>query len=122
MGFRFSKSKSFGKIFRVTVSKGGVSASVGVPGYRKTLTKRGVTTTLSIPHTGLSHTTTVKHQPPKQVVHGSSQTLAQPIKQILVQPTAPPTRAILPTKSASGSKVALFLGLAICAYLLLNMF
>lgn len=57
MGFRFSKTKSFGKLFRVTISKSGVSASVGVPGYRKTFSKKGVKTTLSIPGTGLSHST-----------------------------------------------------------------
>jgi Protein of unknown function (DUF4236) len=134
MGFRFSKSKSFGKIFRITLSKGGVSASVGVPGYRKTFSKRGVTTTVSIPHTGLSHSTTVKYSPPKRVVQPVPpplpqtlppvRTAPQPLAQLPVQPVARPTLHTAPTsppaKSAGSSKIALFIGLCICAYLLLK--
>jgi Protein of unknown function (DUF4236) len=136
MGFRFSKSKSFGKIFRLTVSKGGVSASVGVPGYRKTFSKRGVTTTVSVPHTGLLHSSTVKYPPPKRVAQPMARPLAQtlppvltapqPLAQISVQPIAqsPPLTAAAspPAKSAGGSKIALFIGLGICAYLLLHAF
>ncbi|WP_415017292.1 DUF4236 domain-containing protein [Aestuariivirga sp.] len=57
MGIRFSKSISLSKLFRVTISKGGFSASVGVPGYRKTISKKGVTTTWTLPRTGLSYRT-----------------------------------------------------------------
>lgn len=55
MGLRFRKSKNFGP-FRVTVSKSGISSSVGVKGFRVTKTAAGrVRTTASIPGTGISY-------------------------------------------------------------------
>ena len=58
MGFRFRKSFGFGP-FRATISKSGISTSVGVKGARITKRADGKTqTTLSIPGTGISHVTT----------------------------------------------------------------
>lgn len=55
MGTRFRKSKSFGP-FRITASKSGLSASVGVKGFRVTKMANGRTrVTASIPGTGLSY-------------------------------------------------------------------
>ena len=55
MGFRFRKSKKIGP-FRVTLSKSGLGASVGVKGFRVTKTAGGrVRTTASIPGTGVSY-------------------------------------------------------------------
>jgi Protein of unknown function (DUF4236) len=58
VGFSYRKSFKAGP-FRVTTSKSGISYSAGVKGAR--ITKRAdgrVQTTLSVPHTGLRHTTT----------------------------------------------------------------
>ena len=56
MGFQFRKSKSFGP-FRITVSKSGISTSVGIKGLRVTKTADGrVKTTASIPGTGIRYT------------------------------------------------------------------
>lgn len=58
MGFRFRKSFGFGP-FRTTISKSGVSTSVGVKGARITKRADGKTqTTVSIPGTGISHVST----------------------------------------------------------------
>ena len=58
MGFRFRKSVSFGP-FRATISKSGISTSVGVKGARITKRADGKTqTTVSIPGTGISHVST----------------------------------------------------------------
>ena len=55
MGFRFRKSFGFGP-FRTTISKSGISTSVGVKGARITKRADGKTqTTVSIPGTGISH-------------------------------------------------------------------
>lgn len=55
MGLRLRKSKSFGP-FRVTMSKSGISTSVGVKGFRVTKLASGrVRTTASIPGTGISY-------------------------------------------------------------------
>lgn len=59
MGFRFRKSFGFGP-FRTTISKTGVSTSVGVKGARITKRADGKTQqTLSIPGTGISHVSTM---------------------------------------------------------------
>lgn len=57
MGFRFRKSIAIGKVLRINVSKSGIGASVGVPGYRIGRGPRGKRTTISIPGTGISHVT-----------------------------------------------------------------
>ena len=58
MGFRFRKSFGFGP-FRTTISKSGISTSVGVKGARITKRADGKTqTTVSIPGTGISHVST----------------------------------------------------------------
>lgn len=58
MGFRFRKSFGFGP-FRATISKSGISTSVGVKGARITKRADGKTqTTVSIPGTGISHVST----------------------------------------------------------------
>ena len=57
MGFRFRKSIKMGPL-RFTLSKSGVSSSVGVKGYRVTNTANGrVRRTASIPGTGISYVT-----------------------------------------------------------------
>lgn len=57
MGLRYRKSTSRGP-FRVTASKSGLSASVGVPGFRLTKTSGGATrATVSAPGTGVSFST-----------------------------------------------------------------
>lgn len=77
MGFRFRKSFGFGP-FRTTISKSGISTSVGVKGARITKRADGKTqTTLSIPGTGISHVSTsggkkavpAKQSAPKVQVH-----------------------------------------------------
>lgn len=55
MGLRFRKSFKVGP-FRTTISKSGISTSIGGKGARVTKTANGRTkTTLSIPGTGISH-------------------------------------------------------------------
>lgn len=55
MGIRYRKSKNIGP-FRITASKSGLSASVGIKGLRLTKLANGKTrTTVSIPGTGLSY-------------------------------------------------------------------
>lgn len=55
MGLRFRKTKNFGP-FRVTMSKSGISTSVGVKGFRVTKTASGrVRATASIPGTGIGY-------------------------------------------------------------------
>lgn len=58
MGMKFRKSKSSGP-FRVTVSKSGLHTSVGGKGFRVGVGTNGkVRTTVSIPGTGISYTST----------------------------------------------------------------
>lgn len=66
MGLRLRKSFNFGP-FRATLSKSGVSTSVGVKGYRVTKLANGKTMkTASIPGTGISHVTVESHKAPKK--------------------------------------------------------
>lgn len=70
MGFRFRKSWKIGP-FRATLSKSGISYSVGVKGYRVTKTTSGrVRTTASIPGTGISYVkeTSAKKETPIRAV------------------------------------------------------
>lgn len=54
MGLRFRKSINLG-IFRINFSKTGLGFSLGIPGFRKTLTaNKKVRTTFNIPGTGIS--------------------------------------------------------------------
>lgn len=56
MGFRYRKSINIGKGIRLNLSKSGVGASIGVPGFRVTKKANGGTrTTVSLPGTGLSY-------------------------------------------------------------------
>lgn len=56
MGFRYRKSINLGGGVHLNLSKSGVGASVGVRGFRHTLSPRGYTrTTTSLPGTGLSY-------------------------------------------------------------------
>lgn len=60
MGFRFRKTKKIGP-FRITLSKSGISTSVGIKGFRITKTASGkLRTTASVPGTGLSYVSEVK--------------------------------------------------------------
>ena len=63
MGIRFRKSISFGKFFRLNLSKSGVSLGVGPPGLNVNIGPRGVRQTIGLPGTGLSYQET--HQWPK---------------------------------------------------------
>lgn len=58
MGFRFRKSKKIGPV-RVSLGKKGISTSIGIKGFRVGLNSKGkVRTTVSIPGTGISYTST----------------------------------------------------------------
>jgi len=58
MGFRFQKSISIGKLFRINLSKSGIGFSGGFKGFRIGAGPRGKKATFSLPGTGLSY---VKH-------------------------------------------------------------
>jgi hypothetical protein len=58
MGFRFRRSFRVMPGWRVNLSKSGVSSSFGSRGAWFTVGPRGTRTTLGIPGTGLSYTTT----------------------------------------------------------------
>ena len=62
MGFRYRKSIGAGKYFRINVSKSGIGYSFGVPGVRITHSANGrVTTTVGLPGTGISYSTSQKN-------------------------------------------------------------
>ena len=63
MGLRFRKSISFGKFFRLNLSKSGVSLGMGPPGLNMNIGPRGVRQTIGLPGTGLSYQES--HQWPK---------------------------------------------------------
>jgi len=63
MGLRFRKSISFGKFFRLNLSKSGVSVGVGPRGLNVNLSPRGVRETVGLPGTGLYYQES--HQWPK---------------------------------------------------------
>ena len=61
MGFRFRKSKNLGGGFRLNFSKSGIGGSWGVKGFRATKkAKGGLKTTVSIPGTSISYSTSSK--------------------------------------------------------------
>ena len=63
MGWRFRKSMKVAPGVRVNLSKKSASVSVGGKGVRKTFSTSGKnTTTVSIPGTGLSHSSTTTHK------------------------------------------------------------
>lgn len=56
MGFRFRKSIKLGGGLKLNLSKSGIGASWGIPGFRVTKKSTGGTrTTVSLPGTGLSY-------------------------------------------------------------------
>ena len=63
MGLRFRKSISFGKFFRLNLSKSGVSVGVGPRGLNVNLGPRGVRETVGLPGTGIYYQES--HQWPK---------------------------------------------------------
>jgi hypothetical protein len=63
MGLRFRKSISFGKFFRLNLSKSGVSLGVGPPGLNVNIGPRGVRQTVGLPGTGVYYQES--HQWPK---------------------------------------------------------
>jgi hypothetical protein len=66
MAWRFRKSISMGKLFRVNISRSGVGVSVGVPGYRVSVGADGkVRRTVSIPGTGMRNTEVIGSPGPK---------------------------------------------------------
>lgn len=61
MGLRFRKSISLGKGLKLNLNKSGISLTAGTKGFHKTINSKGkVTTTVSIPGTGISYSTTSK--------------------------------------------------------------
>lgn len=56
MPFRFRKIFSLGKGFRINLSKGGISSSIGKPGATLNIGKRGARPTFSVPGSGFSFT------------------------------------------------------------------
>lgn len=56
MPFRFRRSISLGKGFRLNLSKGGISSTFGVKGVHLNVGKQGVRPTVGLPGTGLSFT------------------------------------------------------------------
>jgi hypothetical protein len=58
MGFRFHKSLSIIPGLRINLSKSGPSLSVGEHGMTENLSSRGAKTTVGLPGSGLSYTTT----------------------------------------------------------------
>ena len=75
MGFKFRKSKKFGPA-RFTLSKRGLSSSIGGKGFRIGVNSRGkVRTTVSIPGTGISYSSTLggkKRRGRRRVSHSNS--------------------------------------------------
>ncbi len=75
MGFKFRKSKKFGPA-RFTLSKRGLSSSIGGKGFRIGVNSRGkVRTTVSIPGTGISFSSTLggkKRRGRRRVSHSNS--------------------------------------------------
>lgn len=62
MGFRYRKSIRVGKYFRINASKSGIGYSFGMPGARITHSANGrVTTTVGLPGTGISYSTSHKN-------------------------------------------------------------
>lgn len=57
MGFRYRKSVRILPGLRLNLSKSGTSVSVGGRGFTTNFSKRGKRTTISLPGTGLSYTT-----------------------------------------------------------------
>ena len=57
MGFRFRKSVRLGKGVRINLGKRGASLSLGGRGATVNLSGRGVRSTVGIPGTGISYTT-----------------------------------------------------------------
>lgn len=108
MGFRFRKSIKMGPL-RFTLSKSGVSASVGVKGYRVTKTANGrVRRTASIPGTGISYVTETGGQ------HGkAARAPAHPA------PSAPPPKVSHLRERCSGPSSSLKNRLSILALVLL---
>jgi hypothetical protein len=58
MGFRFHRTVRLFPGFRLNLSKSGVSASVGTRGAWLTFGRNGTRTTVGLPGTGISYTTT----------------------------------------------------------------
>lgn len=55
MGLRFRKSFPLGSLFRINLSKSGVSLGIGPRGFNVNIGPRGVRRTVGIPGTGLSY-------------------------------------------------------------------
>ena len=72
MGIRFRKSISFGKFFRLNLSKSGVSLGVGPPGLNVNIGPRGVRQTVGLPGTGVYYQES--HQWPKSTEVSSAPT------------------------------------------------
>jgi hypothetical protein len=94
MGTRYRKSFKAGP-FRVTASKSGISYSAGVKGARVTKRADGrVQTTLSVPHTGLSYSST---KTPVSCQATTKQTAASlPGRRSTVLPQPPPAAIRVP--------------------------
>jgi hypothetical protein len=76
MGIRFRKSISFGKFFRLNLSKSGVSLGVGPRGLNVNIGPRGVRQTIGLPGTGIYYQES--HQWPKSRVVDPTGTATSP--------------------------------------------
>lgn len=86
MGLNFRKSFKVGGV-RFSVGKKGLSsASVGVKGARLSLGRKGARTTVSIPKTGLSYSTTHPYKRKKQndQQQDSAQNQSSPFKTTII--------------------------------------
>lgn len=79
MAFNFRKSKKFG-LFRIGISKGGLSVSTGVKGLRVGANSKGTYRTLSIPGTGIYSTQYAKKEKaPVESQSARTRTPSQPV-------------------------------------------
>lgn len=105
MSVRFRKSKKIGPL-RVTLSKSGVSTSIGTKGARVTRRADGrVQTTASIPGTGVSYTKV--HRKTSQVSQANHQ---------------PEKRAFLDTASGKLITLSIIVGIVIGLFVLIDIF
>lgn len=109
MGFRFRKSFKIAPCVRLNVGKKGISSvSVGGRGARITVSGKKTTTTLGIPNSGLSYSTSTPHRTNRQrgVQNLTSITTQNNFDNNLI--TQPPTRHI---------SALLLIGIALMPYI-----
>lgn len=86
MGFRFRKSINLGGGVKLNFSKSGIGISAGVPGFRVTKRADGKTqTTVGIPGTGISYTTSSKAKKKTSKSSSSAQSMDPQLRAALQQ-------------------------------------